>query len=154
MAHPWVRVAAMVVSEIKERLSPKKAPPTTIPTMKARFMSVFSAMPTTTGTNATIVPTEVPIEMDIKQAAKKTPANKRLSGNKWSVILTVASMAPMSFALWAKAPARIKIHIINMMFLLAAPMEYCNIRSFRLSPLVMQMAYTEEIMNATVMGTL
>ena len=41
-----------------------------------------------------------------------------------------------------------------MMFLLAAPMEYCNIRSFRLSPLVMQMAYTEEIMNATVMGTL
>ena len=57
--------------------------------------------------------------MDIKQAAKKTPANKRLSGNKWSVILTVASMAPMSFALWAKAPARIKIHIINMMFLLA-----------------------------------
>ena len=117
-------------------------------------MSVFSAMPTTTGTNATIVPTEVPIEMDIKQAAKKTPANKRLSGNKWSVILTVASMAPMSFALLAKAPARIKIHIINMMFLLAAPMEYCNIRSFRLSPLVMQMAYTEEIMNATVMGTL
>ena len=41
-------------------------------------MSVFSAMPTTTGTNATIVPTEVPIEMDIKQAAKKTPANKEV----------------------------------------------------------------------------
>ena len=28
MAHPWVRVAAIVVSEMNERLSPKKAPPT------------------------------------------------------------------------------------------------------------------------------
>ena len=29
-SHSWVRVAAMVVSEINDRLSPKKAPPTTI----------------------------------------------------------------------------------------------------------------------------
>ena len=34
-AHPWVRVAAMVVSEMNERLSPKKAPPTTIPDRKS-----------------------------------------------------------------------------------------------------------------------
>lgn len=61
----------MVVSEMNERLSPKKAPPTTIPVMKARFMSVFSAMPAATGTSATMVPTEVPMESEMKQAARK-----------------------------------------------------------------------------------
>ena len=77
MAHPWVRVAAIVVSEMNERLSPKKAPPTTIPAMKARFISVLSAMPATTGTNATMVPTEVPMESEMKQAARKMPASSR-----------------------------------------------------------------------------
>ena len=114
----------MVVSEMNERLSPKKAPPTTIPVMRARFMSVFSAMPAATGTSATMVPTEVPMESEMKQAARKMPASSRLSGSRRSVRLTVASMAPISLALWANAPARMKIQIISMMFLLAAPMEY------------------------------
>ena len=140
MAHPWVRVAAIVVSEMNERLSPKKAPPTTIPAMKARFISVLSAMPATTGTNATMVPTEVPMESEMKQAARKMPASSRWSGSRRSVRFTVASMAPISLALWANAPARMKIQIISMIFLLAAPMEYCSMRSFRLSPLGMHTA--------------
>ena len=74
----------MVVSEMNERLSPKKAPPTTIPVMKARFMSVFSAMPAATGTSATMVPTEVPMESEMKQAARKMPASSRLSGSRRS----------------------------------------------------------------------
>ena len=154
MAHPWVRVAAMVVSEMNERLSPKKAPPTTIAVMKPMFMPVFSAMPAMTGTKATTVPTEVPMDKEMKQAATKNPAKSRLPGRSWRVKLTVASMAPISLALWAKAPARTNIHIISMMFLSAAPFEYCITRSFSESPCVMAMAYTEDTRNATVMGTL
>ena len=87
-----------------------------------------------------MVPTEVPMESEMKQAARKMPASSRWSGRRRSVRFTVASMAPISLALWANAPARMKIQIISMIFLLAAPMEYCSMRSFRLSPLVMHTA--------------
>ena len=40
--------------------------------LKARFMSVFSAMPAATGTSATMVPTEVPMESEMKQAAMES----------------------------------------------------------------------------------
>ena len=63
-------------------------------------------------------------------------------------MFTVASIAPMSLALWAKAPASTKIQIMSITFLLAAPCEYCMMRSFSESPLVMQMAYTEETKKA------
>ena len=95
---------------------------------------------TATGVSATIVPTLVPIEREMKQAAMKMPASSRLSGSICKVRFTVASMAPICLALWANAPARMNIHTISMMFLLAAPMEYCSIRSFRLRPLVMHTA--------------
>ena len=79
---PWVLVAAMVVSEMKERLSPKKAPPTMIAVMKgvltnapeAPVRASSSAIPAATGTRATMVPTLVPIDMEMKQAARKSPA--------------------------------------------------------------------------------
>ena len=98
----------MVVSEIKDRLSPNMAPPTTIATMKGVFISVCVAIPTATGVRATIVPTEVPMESEIKQAAIKIPASRRLSGSMDKARLTVASTAPPAFAGWANAPARIK----------------------------------------------
>ena len=81
MAQPCVRVAAIVVSEINERLSPKKAPPTTMAVIKGISIPVLSAMPATTGTNATIVPTDVPTDNEMKQAAKKIPANNKLLGS-------------------------------------------------------------------------
>ena len=72
-----MRVAAIVVSEIKDRLSPKKAPPTTIAVIYGKAIPVLSANPAATGTKATIVPTEVPTEREIKQEAAKRPTNKK-----------------------------------------------------------------------------
>ena len=123
ITHSCVLVEAMVVSDINDRLSPKKEPPTTTATMNGRAISVFSARPTATGVRATIVPTLVPMDNEMKQAAMNIPANSKLSGRMCSVRLTVASMAPICLALCAKAPARMKIHIIRRIFLLAAPTE-------------------------------
>ena len=68
------------MSEINDKLSPKKDPPTTTATMNGRAISVFSASPTATGVRATIVPTLVPMDREMKQAAINIPANSRLSG--------------------------------------------------------------------------
>ena len=57
------------MSEINDKLSPKKDPPTTTATMNGRAISVFSASPTATGVRATIVPTLVPMDREMKQAA-------------------------------------------------------------------------------------
>ena len=110
--HPCVIVAAMVVSEINERLSPKNAPPTTIATICAVSTPICAAKPVTTGVRATIVPTEVPIESDTKQAAIKIPAGKNSIGTKRIVKCTVASTAPIAFAVDANIPARMNIQII------------------------------------------
>ena len=80
--HLWVRVAAMVVSDMNERLSPKKAPPTMIAVMNgvlymklpSPVVAIWSAMPAAIGTRATMVPTLVPMDMEMKQAAINSPA--------------------------------------------------------------------------------
>ena len=112
MLHPWVRVAIIVVSDIKERLSPKNAPPTTAATIITTDSPARSAKPSATGTKATMVPTEVPIDSEIKQAAKNSPAKIKCGGNRWSAKLTVASTAPIARADSVKAPASTNIQII------------------------------------------
>ncbi len=151
---PCVRVATMVVSEMKERLSPNMAPLTTTPSIIATGRPVFAAMPTATGERATMVPTEVPTEIEMKQAARKMPAARRFSGRMAIARLTVASTAPISLAVWAKAPARMKIKTISMMLLLAAPRQNCSMRWLRLPPFDPAMATTEASTKATVMGIL
>ena len=80
IVQPWVRVAAMVVSDMNERLSPKKAPPTTIAVIKAvkpgcaPIGSSFPAISAPIGTSAAIVPTLVPMDMEMKHAAMNRPA--------------------------------------------------------------------------------
>ena len=119
--HPWVEVAATVVSEINDRLSPKNAPPTTVAVISGMLPPVVSPNAAAIGTNATIVPTLVPIERDIKQAARKSPAKSMLLGNILSVKLTVASIHPICFAELANAPANTNIHNINIIFSVLAP---------------------------------
>ena len=106
----------MVVSEIKERLSPKSAPPTTMATSHGVGLPVCSAMAEAIGVRATIVPTDVPMDIDVKQAAMKMPAGRNCSGTMRRVSATVASTAPMALVEAAKAPAKTKIHIISMIF--------------------------------------
>src|SRR5574344_2479208 len=78
--HPCEVVATIVVSEINERLSPKKAPPTTIAVIRGIFAPVEWARHAAMGVSATIVPTLVPIESEIKQAAINSPARSILPG--------------------------------------------------------------------------
>ena len=80
--HPCVRVAIIVVSLMKLRLSPKNAPPTTTATTKGAVTSVASAIPAAMGVSATTVPTLVPMLNDMKQAAINSPDNNKLSGRR------------------------------------------------------------------------
>ena len=118
MLHPCELVAAIVVSEMNDRLSPKKAPPTTTAVSRAAGEPVDCANPAAMGTSATMVP----IERDMKQVARKSPGRSILSGNSDSIKSTVASTEPMALADWAKAPASMKIHSMSMMLLLLAPL--------------------------------
>ena len=73
--------------------------------MSARLNAVEWEMPAAIGTKATTVPTLVPMDTEMKQAARNNPGNSRLAGSSCSARLTVASMAPICLAEEAKAPA-------------------------------------------------
>ncbi len=152
--HSCVRVAAMVVSEIKDRLSPKNAPPATMAVMKPIFKSDLDAIPAAIGTSATMVPTLVPIAIDIKHEAKNRPANSIFGGSIAIVAETVASMAPICLAVSAKAPARINIHSISSTFLCPAPLENIAILSSIGALWLTRSAYADAIRKADAIGTL
>ena len=127
--HPCVLVAAIVVSDMNERLSPKKAPPATIAVMKPTSSPDSEAIPAATGTSATIVPTLVPIAIEMKQEAMNKPTKSIEGGRICNVAATVASIAPISLAVSANAPARMNIQSISRTFLCPAPCENMAILS-------------------------
>ena len=140
MPQPCVRVAAIVVSEINERLSPKKAPLATMATTWACESPRFPASPRAIETRATIVPTLVPMERDMKHEARKSPGRRKDGGRTLRMTSTVASTAPTLLAPPANAPARMKIHIISRIFVSAAPRENCRTLSSSFNPRVMARA--------------
>ena len=158
MEHSCVLVAAIVVSEMNERLSPKNEPPTIMAVMKASSgaepEAICWAIPAPTGTRATMVPTLVPMDMEMKQEAMKSPAYISFPGRICRAMLTVASIAPISLAVAAKAPARTNIHIISITLLFPAPLENVSIFFSRLLSLVMSIAYTDATRNAADIGIL
>lgn len=113
----------MVVSEINDRLSPKNAPPATTAVTKPTFMLDCEAIPAAIGTRATMVPTLVPMAMEMKQDARNRPASSIFGGRMANVADTVASIAPISLAVWANAPARMKIHSMRSTLSWPAPRE-------------------------------
>ena|SRR5699024_9860518 len=64
IAQPCPLQAAIVVSEIKDRLSPNMAPPTTAPTQEAAPNPDASDTATAIGVSNVIVPTDVPMARD------------------------------------------------------------------------------------------
>ena len=76
-----VLVAAIVVSEIKDKLSPNIAPPTTIPLTNATLIPVLDAILMAIGINAVTVPIEVPIEKLSKHPIRNKPGKIILLGN-------------------------------------------------------------------------
>ena len=136
---PCVCVAMMVVSLMNERLSPKNEPPTTAATSMGTEAPVWSATPAAMGVRATMVPTLVPMESEMKHAARNRPASIIWPGSSESVRFTVASMAPITLAEWAKAPASTKIHIMSIIWLEPAPRLNTSMRR-RSGPLLMATA--------------
>ena len=73
-------MAAIVVSEINERLSPKNEPHNTAATAYAVEMSVSADIWQANGTMAVTVPTEVPTAIDIMHEAMNKPATIKPPG--------------------------------------------------------------------------
>src|SRR5690606_33488367 len=94
MLQPCVPVAAMVVSEITERLSPNIAPPKTVPATSGRSKPDASEMPMAMGTIVEMVPIEVPMEKDTKHEIKNRPGKSKRSGKMKMPRLTAASTEP------------------------------------------------------------
>ena len=70
----------MVVSEMKERLSPNIAPPITVATQRARFSPEAALMAAAIGTISVMVPQEVPIDRDTKQLMIKIAGTANYAG--------------------------------------------------------------------------
>ena len=129
----------MVVSDMNERLSPKKAPPTTTPTKSGKELPVAVARPAAMGTRATMQPTLVPMAMLTKQVVRKMTGRINRSGTMRSMSATVESMQPMSLALAAKAPANTNTQSMSMMPGLPAPLLNVSTRCC-MGPRLMAMA--------------
>ena len=80
ISQPWVLQAAMVVSEMKDRLSPNMAPPITAPMHRGREKPATWATATAMGVMRVMVPTEVPMAVDTKQAATNSTATDAQAG--------------------------------------------------------------------------
>ena len=105
--------AAIVVSEIMDKLSPNIAPPTTVATDKAGKKSACTLSPAAIGAIVAIVPIDVPIAVDIKADTRNIPINRNSDGIRESAILTVASTLPIWLVTLLKAPASKNIiHIV------------------------------------------
>lgn len=98
-------MAAIVVSEIIDKLSPNIDPPTSAPSIIGRFIPADSAKPIAIGPRAVIVPTDDPVAIDKKHAIKNIPAVKNLAGMKVMPKLTTDSTPPEADASAEKAPA-------------------------------------------------
>ena len=102
----------------------------------------------------TIVPTLVPMESEMKQAAMKRPGIIMLSGRTLNVKFTVSSIHPAVLAEFAKAPAIMNIHAISMMSFAPAPMQKESILCLKALPLDTAIAYMQAVMKAIVIGIL
>ena len=153
ISHPCPLHAAIVVSEIKERLSPNIAPPITDATQNA--ISKPDALDTATaiGVNNVIVPTEVPIATDTKQATTNKTATENLAGI--SVSIKYATLSALLLPTTpTNEPAARKINSIVIIFLSPTP---CAIISSFLSNTNSRFwihATRIAARNATMIGTL
>ena len=101
------------------------------------------------------MPTDVPIDYEMKQAATKSPGTIYSDGKILIVNLTVASIAPISFANDANAPARMNIHIIYRIFGYPAERENVSILSANEPPFrYMTTLHIDAVSNATETGIL
>ena len=125
---PCVLVAAIVVSEMNERLSPNIAPPTTTPTQKGSGSPPFWETAHAIGARTEIVPTLVPIAMEIRQAIRNSPGTANFPGIMLRRRLAVLDAPPASEAIPLKAPAMRKIN--SMITMLSSPIPFAHMWIF------------------------
>jgi|GEM_PF-6269956 len=113
---------------MKDRLSPNIAPPTTAASVMAMDPGRLASSPTAMGARATIVPTEVPRDVEMKQATTKSPATMTCGGMYDSAKPMVDDMPPMALLTSPNAPASRKMRIMTSRF--SSPAPLANRRSF------------------------
>ena len=102
---PWVLVAAIVVSDMIDRLSPNIPPLIVAPITMASLIPAAWAKPIAIGATATTVPTDVPVDMAIKQEIIKIPTVIYWGGNTDIPRFTTESTPPICLDTVEKAPA-------------------------------------------------
>ncbi|MPN50846.1 hypothetical protein SDC9_198485 [bioreactor metagenome] len=127
ISQPCVLVAAIVVSDIIDKLSPNIAPPTTAPKTKATGIPVFEATATPIGPIAAMVPTDVPIDIDIKHPITNNPVINKLAGIIDKPKFTTESAPPIAFDTPLKAPANENIISIKIISLFPPPLQNTSI---------------------------
>ena len=120
----------MVVSEIMDKLSPNIAPHITAPAHNAMLNPVLLLISTAMGVNAATVPTDVPMDTEIKHPMTKRPATAKDAGKMESPKLTVLSTPPDALTVPENAPAHRKIKHIVIIFSSPTPLAI----SFNFSP--------------------
>ena len=135
ISQPQPRVAAMVVSEIMDRLSPNMAPPRTVLIARARFKPALSATATAMGPTAEMVPMEVPMAVAINAEIRNRPANINWVGTRLRPRFAVACTPPMAFATPEKAPASRNTMIMIIVPWLLMPLQKVSMRYSRLRSL-------------------
>lgn len=89
---------AIVVSDIRERLSPNIAALTTIPAMRGAGIVSFCASAYAMGRKAAMAPIEVPTEREKKLTIIKIPGRRAACGRKYRPSDTAASILPIAVA--------------------------------------------------------
>ena len=153
ISHPCPLHAAIVVSEINDRLSPNIAPPMTDATQNARSKPDAFETAAAIGTSKVIVPTEVPIATETKQATTNNTATENLAGI--SVNIQYATLSALLLPTTpTKEPAARKISSIVMIFLSPTPRamssSFLSKSTFRFCRHATRIAAR----NATTIGTL
>ena len=100
----------IVVSETNDKLSPKKAPPTTAPIATGIEIPLACRQKSAaTGPTAATVPRAEPIAVDKKADIRNMPINKNFAGTNDIVQFTKDSIEPMLLVTSPNAPAKRKI---------------------------------------------
>ena len=153
IAQPCPLHAAIVVSEINERLSPNIAPPITAPMQRGRWKPEAWDTATAIGAIKVMVPTEVPIAVDTKQATTNSTATANRAGMSESIKYATLS-ALLLPTTPTKEPATRKIRSIVIIFLSAIPWAISSSLSSNFTSLFCRQATRIAARNATTIGIL
>ena len=153
IAHPCPLHAAIVVSDINDKLSPNIAPPITDPTHNGTENPDTPATATAIGTINVIVPTDVPIAVDTKQATTNNTATANLAGIIESIkYATLSALSRPTTP--TNEPAVKKINNIVIIFLSAKPCAINSSFSSKLTARFCRQATSMATKNAITIGTL